>query len=121
MKITFLGSGSAFVPMSENFQSNILFEKTKLETQYSGSEHNTIVTGEEEVTHRLLMDAGTHIQESLSSVNLEPKDLDAIFISHLHGDHCHGLEFIGFKNYFTPPFGSIKPKLLINHEISDKL
>jgi len=121
MKITFLGSGSAFVPMSENFQSNIIFEKTKTETQYSSSENNTVALGEKKITHRLLMDAGTHIQESLLSQNLDAIDIDAIFISHLHGDHCHGLEYIGFKTFFIPEFGTNKPKLMANNKILDKL
>jgi len=128
MRITFLGSGSAFVPMSENYQSNILFEKTLVETTFSTPAPSTFETdggiyptGEETKTYKLLMDAGTHIQESLLSQNIDAIDLDAIFISHLHGDHCHGLEYIGFKRYFIPEFGTNKPKLLLNNEISKKL
>jgi len=121
MKIQFLGSGSAFVEASENYHSNILFSKEIEEKQYSGSENNTIETGTEIVTRRLLFDAGHHIQESLKLQDKTVFDIDSIFISHAHGDHIFGLEFIGFKTYFTPPFGSNKIQLLGNERILTRL
>ena len=121
MIIKFLGSGSAFVLAEENYQSNILFEKTIEEEQFNASEHNTVSTGFKTVTKRLLMDAGTSIAESLNANNLQPTDIDAIFISHLHGDHVHGLEYIGFKTYFIPEFGSNRPTLTANPRILEKV
>lgn len=121
MKIKFLGSGSAFVLAEENYHSNILFEKTKEEQQFSSSEHNTVALGVETVTRRLLMDAGPSIAESLNHYNLVPTDIDTIFVSHLHGDHVHGLEYLGFKTFFIPEFGTNKPKLMANHKILTKL
>jgi ribonuclease BN (tRNA processing enzyme) len=128
MTITFLGSGSAFVLAEENYHSNILFEKT-LTTNDEASpvafpeeiEDGTVSVGLNTKTHRLLMDAGPSINESLNSVGLTALDIDAIFISHLHGDHCHGLEYLGFKTYFTPPFGTNKPKLICPSTIAEPL
>lgn len=104
MEIDFLGSGSAFVLAEENYQSNILFTQTKDSEQ-----------------KRMLFDAGSTIAESLHSQGLEPTDLDAIVISHLHGDHCGGLEYIGFKTYFIPEFGTRRPTLIANNQVMEKL
>ena len=79
MKITFLGSGSHFVLGKENYHSNILIEDDNC---------------------TLLYDAGTTINDSLDNVNKSVGDLECIFLSHLHGDHSGGMEFIGFKSYF---------------------
>jgi len=121
MKIQFLGSGSAFVMMEENYQSNILITKEVDEQQYSSSENNTVLLGTDKVTKRLLFDAGTHISESLNSQGLVPTDIDVIVLSHLHSDHCGGLEYIGFKTYFIPEFGTNKPILIANNQVIDML
>jgi len=129
MKIKFLGSGSAFVLAAENYQSNILFEKESEETEYSEPNNfqpsdvdgGVIPIGSKTVTRRLLMDAGSTIAEALDVNGLVPTDIDSIFVSHLHGDHVHGLEYIGFKTFFIPEFGTNKPKLMGNHKVLDKL
>ncbi len=101
MKIEFLGSGSAFVLAKENYQSNILLSKE--------------VNGK---TKRFLFDAGTTIAEALDNAGYQPKDIDCIFISHLHADHAGGVEYLGFKTFFgTFPFGDAKPKLISHREI----
>ena len=128
MIITFLGSGSAFVLAEENYHSNILFEKT-ITTNNEPSpvafpeeiESGEVEVGEVTKTYRMLMDAGPSIPESLNANGLQPTDIDTIFISHLHGDHCHGLEYMGFKTYFIPPFGSHKPKLVVPSTIAEAL
>lgn len=78
MKITFLGSGSAFC--LNNYQSNILIEINN---------------------KRLLFDCGSDIRWSLNEQSLSIKDIDAIYISHLHADHIGGLENVAFVNYFS--------------------
>jgi ribonuclease BN (tRNA processing enzyme) len=86
MLIKFLGSGSAFC--FDNYQSNILIQN-----------HNRY----------LLVDCGTDIRFSLKAAAVKPTDIEAVYISHLHSDHCGGLEYLAFVTYFTP--GSMKPKL----------
>jgi len=78
MKITFLGSGSAFC--LKNYQSNILIENNG---------------------KRLLFDCGTDIRWSLNEVGLTALDIDAVYISHLHSDHIGGLEYLAFYTYFS--------------------
>ena len=93
MKITFLGSGSAWVSRKENYQSNILIEDS--------------LTGA-----NLLFDAGRTLPEALEDADLTFQDIDSVFISHNHGDHTGGMEDMGFRRYFgTFPFGEDKPKL----------
>ena len=75
-EILFLGSGSAFVRSNENYQSNILINK------------------------KILFDCGTTINESLNNSNVKLTDIEDIIISHVHADHSHGLEYIGYSNYF---------------------
>jgi len=80
MKIKFLGSGGAFVNDKENYHSNIL------------------IIGNKEI---LLYDAGCDIRNSLNYSNYAINDIDKIFISHLHSDHCGGIEFLGFSTLFS--------------------
>ena len=101
MKLTFLGSGSAFVLAEENYQSNILIETDD---------------------HTMLFDAGTTIPDALNALGKTVNSFDSIFISHNHADHVGGLEYIGFKKYFsTFPFGSDRPTLLAHHQVMDEL
>lgn len=92
MKITFLGSGSAFVFSEENFQSSVLIEKNG---------------------KKLLIDAGTMIPEMLKHYNIDPTEIDAIYLTHNHADHNGGLEYLAFKTFFsTFPFGQKKIRLI---------
>lgn len=79
MKIMFLGTGSAFT--MKNWQTNTLIEE--------GGKY-------------LLLDCGGDIRWALASKGLSYKDMDAIYISHLHGDHIGGVEYHAFCNYFDP-------------------
>jgi len=75
-----LGSGGAFTTAEKNYHSNMLIY--------------------DESKDYLLFDAGTDIKDSLNTANIKPTDINKIFISHLHGDHCGGIEYIGFKQMF---------------------
>lgn len=80
MKITFLGSGSAFCDKKYNWQSNMLIE------------HNG---------KKLLFDCGGDIRHSLSDHGLTSLDIDAIYISHQHADHAGGLEYMAFSTFWS--------------------
>lgn len=77
MNIKFLGYGSAFT--TKNFNTNLLI-----------TENNK----------NLLIDCGTDIRFSLKKKGLSYKDIDSVYISHCHGDHCGGLEYLAFCSYF---------------------
>ena len=79
MKITFVGTGSAFT--MKNFQTN------------------TVITRNDK---NLLIDAGGDIRFSLAKAGLSYKDIDALYITHLHSDHADGVEGLAFCTYFTP-------------------
>lgn len=76
--ITALGTGAAFTMKGK--QTNFLVNRNG---------------------KNLLIDCGSDIRWSLQDFNLSFKNIDAIYISHLHGDHCGGMEYIGFARYFT--------------------
>jgi len=99
MKITFLGSGSAFT--LNNYQSNILIE----------------VGGK-----KMLFDCGSDIRFSLNDKGLSALDIDAVYISHLHADHIGGLEYLAFVSYFGKVIkGAPKIVLLCPHNLIEPL
>jgi len=99
MKITFLGSGSA--SGTENFHSNILIETEKV---------------------RLLFDCGDDCRWALKEKKMSVMDIDAIYISHLHGDHTHGLENVAFCTYFgRVVHGGRKVKLIAQDQLMKDL
>lgn len=85
MKIRFLGTGSAFT--LKNFQTNIAIEQNG---------------------KWLLLDAGGDIRFSLNNVGMSYKDLDAIYVSHLHADHVGGIENMAFCSFFDQNKDKIK-------------
>lgn len=99
MQLMFLGSGSAFCITPDNYQSNMLL---------------TSKTGK-----RLLIDCGTDIRFSLAAEGLTYRDVDDVYVSHLHADHVGGLEFMGFATRFDPQCK--QPGLYISESITDDL
>ncbi|HEY9774697.1 MAG TPA: MBL fold metallo-hydrolase [Planktothrix sp.] len=81
MRLQFIGVGAAFA--FDNFQSNMVLE----------------VDGK-----RLLIDAGGDARHALRAQNLSHRSLDAVYVSHLHGDHVHGMEWLALATYFDPEF-----------------
>jgi ribonuclease BN (tRNA processing enzyme) len=96
MKLIFLGVGSAFA--LQNFHSNMILE----------------VNGK-----KLLIDAGGDIRHSLKAVGLSYKDIDAVYISHLHSDHVGGMEYLALATYFDP--SCKKLPLFVNERLSSQL
>lgn len=86
MRLVFVGCGSAF--SVENYQSNMLLEAS------SG--------------RRLLIDCGGTAHIALAAMGLRASDINDVYISHLHGDHIGGLEWLGFCTYFS---GKARPYL----------
>lgn len=99
MKLQFLGSGAAFTPIAENFQSNMIIKSS------SGN--------------YLLIDCGSDARHSLASVGLTYRDISSVYISHLHADHAGGLEWLAFTNRFDHP--PRKPHLYIHPSLVQRL
>lgn len=90
MEVMFAGTGSAFT-------------KTNWHT-------NAVVTFDN--GYRLLIDCGSDIRHSLRELGLTHRDINGVYISHLHGDHAGGLEWLGFVTRFDPACN--KPDLYIS-------
>lgn len=84
MRIKFFGTGSAFT--LKNFQTNI---------------------GIEQNGKWLLLDVGGDIRFSLKNAGMSYKDINSVYISHLHTDHSGGIEYLGFCSYFDPSVSKI--------------
>jgi len=102
MKITFLGSGSAFC--MDNWQSNMLIEMGPCDGYPNGV--------------KMLFDCGGDIRWSLAEHGLSALDIDAVYVSHLHADHVGGLEYLAFVSYFAKTVrGGMKPRLIGNTQL----
>lgn len=88
-KLTFAGVGNAFTSQ-DYYQSN------------------AFVSGD---NGHFLIDCGGDARFSFGECGVTHRDVDAVYISHLHADHIGGLEWLGFCTYFDP--GARKPKLFI--------
>lgn len=99
MQLLFLGSGSAHTVDGDNFQSNMMLIAD------SG--------------RRLLIDCGSDIRWSLAKQGLSHLDITDIYISHLHGDHIGGLEYVGFQRKFDPRCE--RPRLYLEASLVDPL
>lgn len=95
LKITFLGTGSAFTIGDGNFHSNIMIE------DLSSSK-------------KLLFDCGSDIRFSTYEAGYSVNDIDAVYISHIHADHTGGLEWLGFSRYFSP---ASTPEIFLSDDI----
>lgn len=97
MKITFLGVGTHGTE-NLNYHSNMLLEVDD---------------------KKLLIDCGSDIKYAMKDAGESYKDIDDVYISHLHGDHAGGLEWLGFKRFFDPD--TDKPNLFISRDLSSDL
>jgi ribonuclease BN (tRNA processing enzyme) len=103
MKLKFLGVGGAFCDATQ-YQSNCAIE----------------------IDDKLfLIDCGSDIRFSLKEQyplinNGNISDyVKWVYISHLHGDHCHGLEWLGYCTYFNP--SASKPILIGENNVLAQL
>ncbi len=98
MEIHAVGTGSAFT--YKNWQSNFLV--------YQNGKY-------------LLIDCGGDIRHSLyQEFGLTSKDIDAVYVSHLHNDHIGGCEWLAFTTLFNPEL-SKKPKLFAEASVMHDL
>lgn len=67
---------------------------------------------------RVLIDCGHTAPARLAQMGLTLQDLDAVFVSHLHGDHCYGLEEWGFRSLLV---WKQRPHLLIADDLDSTL
>jgi ribonuclease BN (tRNA processing enzyme) len=82
MEFYALGTGSA--SCTKNYQSNYIIRQNG---KY------------------LLIDCGGDVRFAIDELfGLKMKDIDAVYISHLHGDHIHGVEHLAFGTKFIPNF-----------------
>lgn len=98
MKFTFIGTGSAFT-VGENYQSNMILESD------SGK--------------KMLIDCGSDVRHGLYELNLSFRDIDSVYITHLHFDHCVGLEWLAFNTKFNS--NGFKPNLYIHPDLKEDL
>jgi ribonuclease BN (tRNA processing enzyme) len=98
MKITFLGVGSQF-STPDYYHSNMLL------TAGSGK--------------TMLIDCGGDVRFSLGESGVAVRDIDAIYVSHLHSDHIGGLEWIALSRFFDR--GVQSPKLFVEEDLMHEL
>ena len=95
MKLTFLGTGSAFT--MKNWQTNMLVD----------------IGGE-----KMLIDCGSDIRWALAEQGMSYLDIGSVFVSHLHADHIGGLEWLAFGTYFDPRYdfqpALYSPKIIVD-------
>lgn len=96
MKITFIGTGSAFNHDYGNNSAFLEFGDTNL-----------------------LLDCGHDVPRNFEKLYDNVSKIDNIWISHMHGDHIGGLEEIAFKNKFI--YGGKMVNLLVDHTIHSDL
>lgn len=99
MELQFIGTGSAFTIGDSNYQSNMLLRSRLGRT--------------------LLLDCGTDVRLALYELGLSYRDIDDVYISHLHSDHVGGLEWLGLSTKYDPR--CVKPIMYINEFICDDL
>jgi len=101
VNIIFAGCGSFFAG-TDQYQTNLV-----IEAKYPSG-----------TVKRLLFDCGTDAKFSLPEVGLKPGDIDAVYVTHQHGDHSGGLEWLAFGTYFG---GKEKPKLICEENLMEDL
>jgi ribonuclease BN (tRNA processing enzyme) len=59
----------------------------------------------------ILVDCSPDARHSLQGIGISAADVDAVLFTHFHGDHIHGLEWLGFYNRFVSK-ASRKPLII---------
>jgi ribonuclease BN (tRNA processing enzyme) len=106
-ELQFLGTGSGLGSPKENYHSNAVIIYKDMPQQRP----------------KLLgIDCGSTFQIAIEELGYNILDFDGFYITHLHADHVGGMEWVGFKTYFsTFPFGNKRPLLYGNTEVLENL
>ena len=83
MIITFLGSGGAFCDLRTNYHNNAVVETS---------------------AGPVLLDCGTTACQSLKELGRHPAEVEAVVLTHLHGDHASPEQLI-WERYYSGPEG----------------
>lgn len=98
MKLTFLGTGAAYNVDEGVFHSNMLLESDD---------------------EKFLLDCGGDIRHSLHRIGYSFREINSVYISHLHADHCFGLEWLGMNCHYG--LNGYKPRLYIRDTLASCL
>ena len=103
MRITVLGTGDAFT--SRSFGSSVLIE----------ADDTRFLLDCPDLIHRALKE-GTNAARTAA-------DIDDIVLTHIHGDHCNGLESFGFWRFFAARKGitEARPRLWTHPQCASRL
>lgn len=102
MRVLILGVGDAFT--RRHFGSSALIE----------APDGYVLIDCPDPVHRVLHEAGTR-----SGWTVGVSDIDDILLTHLHGDHCNGLESFGFARRLGA--GSVRPRIHTSRPAADRL
>lgn len=97
-KLTFLGTNDFFANGINEFHTNAWLE--------------------DEDERAILLDCGTDAKVSMKKSGKNVENLEAVYVSHLHPDHCGGISWLGFYSLFK--LGR-KLKLFIDIDLVDPL
>ena len=108
MILRFAGVGSAFCGQDQ-WQTNAVLT----------DDNPPAPPGRPRDPKHLLIDCGSDARFSLKELGVELKDIERIYISHLHADHVGGLEWLAFSTFFAPH--SQKPILHASNDLIHEL
>jgi len=96
LRLKVLGSGSFSCDPALNFHSMYMLEWMKAGEGYY---------------KRMLLDCGSDFKHAYYFHKESLQDIDAVYVSHLHGDHVGGIEFLALMRYFSKSADDPKAKI----------
>lgn len=106
MRVFILGIGDAFTRL--HFGSSALIE----------GPHGWVLLDCPDPIHRAI-----HEATSEHGVLIDARHIDDVIVTHLHGDHCNGLESFGFWRWFSRRLGmtTTTPRLHVTAEVASRV